>query len=585
MIEEAEERVGRWKLYLPWMILVLGLAATIVVWRSIVTHEVQQIAWATQLAAESIRTDLREGLEWQRVGLDRLALLWEAADPQQSLWTNNAELYIQHRPGCVGVEWIATNGERRIVITKTRVRPLLSFNGVPTAAMDVARDTRSTVFSMPDAVGDGTIQWAVVHPVYVADELRGYVVSFFDSNALDDILADVTGLGFSFAIGLPGQPEHALQNTNREYEQRWATTLSVPLPGVKWQLRVWPNPSTMIRLRSHLSQVTLAAGTVLSLLLFLTLYFGARVARSSARVKLTNEALQREIAVREGAEKELRRARDELDERIRARTAELVTANVLLQKEINDHEHTEDSLRELTGRLFHLRDEEQRRLARELHDGATQTLVALAMNLAFIRDAIPSHDSSTKTLVSDSARLLQQCTEELRTISYLLHPPLLNELGLASALHDFAQGFGARSGIQVSLNITPPALGRFDPQLELTVFRVVQEALSNIHRHAHSQTAVISLEHHSDFLHLEITDAGRGIPAEVLAAATGSKLAGVGIAGMRERVRLLGGRLEIQSNKTGTKIDVMLPVTAPNWLGRKAVAVSGASASGSMAVA
>lgn len=580
MLEEAVPRVARWKLYLPWIVLLLGLLATIVTWRSIVAHEIEEISWGTQLAAESIRTDLREGLEWQRVGLDRLALLWEGNPPQQSLWDKNAELYIQHRPGCVGVAWIEISGDRHFVTTKTRIRPLLAFNGVPTAAMEAAKATRSTLFSMPDSVGDGSTQWAVVHPAFAGDEFRGYVVAFFDSKALDDILLDVTGLGFSFAVVFPGQLEYALPMTNRAYEQRWATMLTVPLPGVKWQLRVWPNPSTMIAIRSHMSQITLVTGTMLSLLAFLTVYFAARVSRSSARITLANEALQREMAVREGAEKELRRARDELEARVQDRTAELATANVLLQREITEHEHAESSLRQLTGQLFHLRDEEQRRLARELHDGATQTLIALSVNLALIRDAIPSGDCSTTKVIADSTRLLQQCTEELRTISYLLHPPLLNELGLAATLHDFAEGFQDRSGIRVSVNIDP-GLGRFGQQLELTVFRVVQEALSNIRRHAQSKSAAISLEQQSDFLHLEISDAGLGIPPEVLAS-TGSNVAGMGIAGMRERVRLLGGRLEIQASTAGTKIDVVLPVAAPDSTAKKAVA---GSTTGSIAAA
>ena len=559
MGKQGERRISKWKVYTPWVILILGLAATVITWRAIVAHEVEEIGWATQLAAEAIGTDLREDMEWQRIGLDRLGLLWDGADAKSSLWTSNAELYIEHRPGCVAVEWIDLKGERRTVFLKTRMTPLLAFNGMPKAAMDLARETRNSVFSTTDALGDGTMQWAVVHPVYAKDELRGYVISFFDvAHSIDENLSDVRGLGFSFAVIFPTQKlEHALPETNREHE-KWATTVAVPLAGVRWQLRVWPNPGTMMRIRSLLPLITLAVGSALSFLAFLTFYFAARIARSSADVALTNEALQREIAVREGAEQELRRARDELDQRVSARTAELATANVLLRQEIINHEHAEDSLRELTGRIFHLRDEEQRRLARELHDGATQTLIALATNLAMIRDAVPPDDPNTKTLISDSVRLLQQCTEELRTISYLLHPPLLNELGLVSALHDFVEGFQARSGVQISLHLDP-ALQRFEQQLELTVYRVVQEALSNIRRHAQSQTAAISLEQHSGYLHLEIADAGRGIPVEVLSQ-NGSYLSGVGIAGMRERVRLLRGRFDIQSNKAGTRIHVVLPI-------------------------
>jgi signal transduction histidine kinase len=298
--------------------------------------------------------------------------------------------------------------------------------------------------------------------------------------------------------------------------------------------------------------MTLLLGTVLSLLAFLTLFFAMRVARS-------NRALQREIAVREGVENELRRARDELGTRVHERTAELATANVLLQKEVTEHERAEDALRELTGRLFRMQDEERRRLARELHDGTTQNLVALTMDVARLRDAIPAEDTSTQELGRGCVRLARECTEELRTLSYLLHPPLLNELGLTSALQDFTEGFANRTGIDIAVNIDPE-LGRFDQQLEVTVFRIVQEALSNIHRHAHSRTAAITLMRHADCLHLEVADAGRGIPPEVLAK-EGSKMAGVGIAGIRERVRLLGGTLDIQSGTRGTIIQVVLPVS------------------------
>ncbi len=585
MTNEADPRVARLKPYLPWIVLVIGFAMTIFAVRAIVTHENEEIGWTTQLAGESIAADLKEDMEWQRIGLDRLGLLWEAADPQQSLWINNAELYIQHRPGCVAVVWIGANGEKRVVVSQAVTTPLLAFGGVPTAAMEVASTAKSTVFSLPEALADGTKQWAVVHPVYANDRLRGYVVSFFDAaRAIDDNLSDVRGFGFSFIVVLSDQMEYAIPGTDRQYEKQWARTLIVPLPGVTYRLRVWPNPSTLVRIRSLLPMITFGVGVLLSLLTCLTLFFAARVARSSERVTLTNEALQREIAVREGAETELRRARDDLDARVQDRTAQLVSANVLLQKEIGEHERAEDSLRRLTSQLFHLRDEEQRRLARELHDGATQTLIALATNLALIQGNIPPEDSSDKALISESTRLLQNCTKELRTISYLLHPPLLNELGLAPALVDFVEGFQRRSGIDVTLNIDPE-LGRFNQQLEVTVFRVVQEALSNVHRHAHSKTASISLERHSDFLHLEIKDAGQGIPPEVLAE-NSSNLVGVGIAGMRERVRLIGGQLEILSGSTGTKIEAVLPVTASDSPRKKAIAMAaGESPMGHVAVA
>lgn len=559
MTGQAEIQVAKWKLYSPWIVLLMGLAVTIVTWRAIVAHEVQEIGWATQLAAEAIRTDLREDMEWQRIGLDRLALLWDGAQTEGSLWSTNALLYIEHRPGCVAVEWIAVNGQKRVVFSKVRTTPLLAFNGMPKAAMDLARDTRNSVFSTSDALGDGSVQWAVVHPVYASDRLRGYVISFFDAaRSIDDNLADIRGLGFSFAVVFPTQNlEHALPEVNREYEQQWALTELVPLSGVKWQLRVWPNPSTMIRIRSLLPQLTLGVGTVLSLLAFLTFYFAARVARSSARVALTNNALQREIGVREGVEKELRRAHDGLEARVQQRTAELSAANAKLESKIAEHARAEESLQELTGRLFEAQDEERRRLARELHDGTTQNLLALALNMASLRKAFPGLRVEEKDLVSDSAQLIQKSIQELRTTSYLLHPPLIDELGLPATLRSYVDGFAARSGIRISFEITPE-LERLDPHVELGIFRMVQESLTNIHRHSHSPSASILLSRHNATVLLEIKDDGTGIPPEILSKAERGT-AGVGIAGMRERVRLLGGHIEILSGSGGTTIRIVLP--------------------------
>lgn len=556
MIRQAEQGSRRAVLYLPWVILILGLISAVAAWRKISAHEHMQLHWATKLAAEAIRTDLVEDMEWQGVGLDRLALLWEAADPPQPLWTSSARLYIQHRPGCVAVEWITPDQKEREVVTDKLARTL-AYGGVPNAALDAAKHSRVPLFSIPAAANDGSAQYAIAFPVYANDKLRGFIVSFFDvARSLNNNLGDVSGLGFSFGITLPGLPEHTLPGTNREHERDWSTTIPVPLPGVTWHLRVWPTADAVAKIRSTFPDMTLLLGTVLSVLASFTLYFAIRVSDSSTRTKKTNHDLQREMAVREGAEKELRRARDELETRVQERTRELATANVLLQSEVSEHERAEHSLRKLADRLFRVQDEERRRLARELHDGATQNLVALSMEMAMIRDAIRAGETGTEERLDTCARLARQCTEELRTISYLLHPPLLNDLGLAPALREFVEGFARRSGIRITLDISA-GLGRFEQQLELTVFRIVQEALSNIHRHACSRTATVTLARDSDFLHLEVADAGRGMPPEVV---TGNgSAAGVGLAAIRERVRLVGGHLDIHSDASGTTINAVMP--------------------------
>jgi signal transduction histidine kinase len=572
---------GSWRRWIVVLVLAVGLSATIALWRAVATHEQSDLRWATKLAAQAIRTDLLTDMEWQVIGLDRLAMLWEAADPPQKLWTRNAELYIRHRPGCVAVEWFTRDGDQGVVVSaagKRGTRPL-AFDGVPKALIEAVSRSKTAMISAPEAVSDGSRQWVVTYPVYANGQARGFTVAFFDlEESLDYILNDVRPLDFSFGVSAPNQPEYILPGTSRKHEEHLEIVVEVPLPGTTWQLRVWPNADVVNEIRSRLPEVALAVGSAVSLLLALTLHFGIGAALSSARSRRATEELQREISMREGAQEELRRAQAELEIRIDRRTAELAASNALLQKEVTEHQRAEESLGELTGRLFQLQDEERRRLARELHDGAVQNLVALAMDMAMVRDTVPAEDISTTELVNECVRLIEQSTSELRTVSYLLHPPYFDELGLPAVLRDFVDGFATRSGIQVTLEIDPE-LGRLGQQLELAIYRVVQEALLNIHRHAQSCTATIALARHGEFVHLDIADAGRGIPPEVLAP-NSCRLAGVGIAGMRERVRLLGGRLDIQSSSAGTRVQALLPVTTSDFCTRKGVSFNVSAAAG-----
>lgn len=247
---------------------------------------------------------------------------------------------------------------------------------------------------------------------------------------------------------------------------------------------------------------------------------------------------------------ELRRAHDELEIRVHERTADLQQSNQSLQSEIMDRKLAEDEVRVLSGRLMQVQDEERRNLARELHDGATQNLVSVALNLSSLPMAAQDTESGAK--IAECLRLIEDSTNELRTISYLLHPPLLEELGLIRTLRGFIEGFSLRSGLNVVFT-APADLGRLKGELELTVFRIVQEALSNIHRHSQSTSAIITLSRAGENLRLEITDHGTGIPA-------GRNATGVGISGMHERVRLLRGTFEIITGPTGTTLIAMMPL-------------------------
>jgi len=218
-----------------------------------------------------------------------------------------------------------------------------------------------------------------------------------------------------------------------------------------------------------------------------------------------------------------------------------------------------EQLRQLSARVISLQDEERRRIARELHDSAGQYLAAIEMNLSGLKQT-PNLEESLARPISDSLDLANLCTAEIRTISYLLHPPLLDEMGLASALGWYVEGFSERSGIRVDLDYAKD-FGRLPREIETVLFRVVQQGLANIHRHSGSHVAKIRMEADAESVRVEICDEGRGIEPEILKGMdAGRRLMGVGIAGMRERVRVMGGRFSIRSGREGTTIDVTLPL-------------------------
>jgi signal transduction histidine kinase len=238
-------------------------------------------------------------------------------------------------------------------------------------------------------------------------------------------------------------------------------------------------------------------------------------------------------------------AQGELEEAVRQRTIDL--------------DRTNQNLRELSTRLMQLQDDERRRLARELHDSVGQTLAALGMNLAAVGTDIERLTKTVNT-VNDSAALVRELSQEVRTISHLLHPPLLDEAGLASALRWYIEGFAQRSNIKVDLEI-PAEFGRLDRESETAIFRTVQECLTNIHRHSESPMARIRITSSDGQICVEIEDRGKGIPPEKQFEMATTGTPGVGMRGMRERLRQLGGSLDIHSNSKGTLIVARLPVT------------------------
>jgi PAS domain S-box-containing protein len=228
-------------------------------------------------------------------------------------------------------------------------------------------------------------------------------------------------------------------------------------------------------------------------------------------------------------------------------------------RDITDHREAEDSLRLLSHRLMKLQDDERRRIARELHDSTGQSLAAMRMHLDSIAACGSELPEKAKKALGEAEEICRSCIKDIRTISYLLHPPLLDEVGLLPALEWYITGFSERSGLRVTTEIREPenALAK---ELNTALFRIIQEALANIHKHSGSQEATIRLEADGDHVVLEISDRGRGIDAQRLEARRpGVKGLGVGLTGMRERVSQLGGKLEILAANPGTLIRAILP--------------------------
>jgi signal transduction histidine kinase len=256
--------------------------------------------------------------------------------------------------------------------------------------------------------------------------------------------------------------------------------------------------------------------------------------RSIASLQQKAQALESEIADRKQVEEKLRRSQAALESLVEQRTA---------------------ALRQLTSRLLSLQDSERRRIARELHDSLGQYLVALKLNVDILR-----RSPGRAELWSQSEELMERCIAEVRTLSYLLHPPTMDAVGIASAARWYVEGFGLRSGLKLTLD-APDDPVRLPDAIELALFRVLQEALTNVHRHSGASAAEIVIRRSSGQVILEVRDNGRGIGQEMLnrflEAGTG---VGVGLMSMHERARELGGKLEIETDAAGTAVRIAIPV-------------------------
>jgi PAS domain S-box-containing protein len=270
--------------------------------------------------------------------------------------------------------------------------------------------------------------------------------------------------------------------------------------------------------------------------------------------------IARDISVTKNLERVTRENEDRLrslaaslEDQVRTRTAELMQRSVEMEQQA-------EQLRALSTQLLASQDDERRRIARELHDSAGQIIAALGMNLAGV-ETHAKFNPPLSSALEDTQDLLRQLNREIRTTSYLLHPPLLDETGLPGALRWYIDGIKKRSGLDVELLVAED-FERLPADVELTLFRIVQESLTNIHRHSGSARATIRLTREASSVQLEVQDYGKGLPPESSHAPGMRPRMGVGIMGMRERVRHIGGKMTVESSPKGTTVCVKLPLSA-----------------------
>lgn len=272
----------------------------------------------------------------------------------------------------------------------------------------------------------------------------------------------------------------------------------------------------------------------------------------SARELLARISARLEIARLQGeGERQYRELAGSLEGQVQARTKQLEFRTAELVKQSED-------IRTLSARLLEHQNEERRHIARELHDSAGQTMAVLSLNLARLVEEARTKSPELAAEAQAAEQLVQQLQREIRTASYLLHPPLLDERGLASALEWYVRGAIERTGLAIELQVSED-FGRVPRETELVVFRLVQECLTNIHRHSHSESATIRLFRKDQSLALEVSDQGQGIPPDRLREIQ-EGASGVGIRGMRERVRQFSGNMSIESDSSGTRVYVTIPI-------------------------
>jgi len=498
-----------------------------------------------KLAVDSVQADVVADMEARMLAQVRLAQLWKVNEMSPHEWETAAKLFLAHQPGYVGLQLLDSTLQRKrtpVLIedasvdgdldipANDRLRGLLR-----TATASTDKEVMTSAFTLQS----GKMGYLIVVPSFAEEEIVGYLSVVCDiQKTLNSILSDHVRSGYSIAVLRGSTQLYQTGGSDSVNRVGWNQTAKVPLTAVDWRVEVWPTSEMISDARSQLPELGAIFASLLILLLVSTVHFARKLQLSAVH---------------------LQAAHDELERRVQERTSELRHTNDDLQAEIAERRQMEGVLRNLSTDLLRSQDEERRRIARELHDSTVQTLSALKIKISGLRKLTARDGSRPNTFLQQIAELAEQALSEVRSLSYLLHPPVLEDFGLESALTWYAAGFGERCDIRVDVEIDPE-LGRFSQELELILFRIVQEGLGNIHRHSGSPTAKIVLSRTADEVRLMISDEGCGLPAEVMSPPPGTvPRVGVGIGGMRERARQFGGELQIASTSRGTVVTVVLP--------------------------
>lgn len=243
-----------------------------------------------------------------------------------------------------------------------------------------------------------------------------------------------------------------------------------------------------------------------------------------------------------------------------------------LHRKTKQLENLNAELRKLSGRLIMLQDEERRRLARELHDGLGQELCTAKLLVDQLAREIPPVES-TNQKTREISELVNSAIQQVRSLSHLLHPPLLDEVGLHFALRSYLDGLTKRSGVETSMEVRPVDFPRFSPELETAIFRVIQEALTNVFRHSGARKASVTLLKSGEQIIGVVRDDGKGIPRPVEELQADS--IGIGLSGMIQRVKEFGGELRLRNAKPGTSLEITIPISADELRDQSLPAVSG----------